>query len=163
MILPESGKNDFYQYAKDILDLYEIQKMSEYMQHGGVNCLEHSIAVAYHSYLIAERLNIKVDQRSLIRGALLHDFFLYDWHCRKKDHWWDLHGFTHPGKALKNASRYFDLNYKERNIILRHMWPLTIIPPGSREAVIVSIADKYCTLKEMASHGKAMIVEWVEA
>jgi uncharacterized protein len=81
-----------------------------------------------------------------VRGALLHDFFLYDWHIPDKTRRW--HGFTHPRIALENAKKYFKLNEKEKDIILNHMWPLTVKFPRSREAFIVCIADKICSIIE---------------
>ena len=36
----------------------------------------------------------------------------------------------------------------EKDIIKKHMWPLTIVPPVCREAWIVTMADKYCSLME---------------
>lgn len=117
-----------------------------YKQHGNISIYEHSIAVAYTSCRIACKLHLNVDYVSLIRGALLHDYFLYDWHDRDNGH--RLHGFFHPGKALKNAREDFELTTIEENIILRHMFPLTLIPPCYLESWIVCIADKYCATKE---------------
>ncbi len=37
---------------------------------------------------------------------------------------------------------------RERDIIKKHMWPLTVVPPMCREAWIVTTADKYCSLME---------------
>jgi uncharacterized protein len=87
-----------------------------------------------------------VDYATLIRGALLHDYFLYDWHERNNEH--RLHAFSHPRKAMQNACEDFELTSKEKNIILRHMFPLTPIPPYYLESWIVCVADKYCALKE---------------
>ena len=120
--------------------------MDTFIQHADVSCLEHCLWVAYLSYWICERLNLSVDRRSLIRGALLHDFFLYDWH--KKSSRKGLHGFTHPRAALENAERLFPLNGKEKDIILRHMWPLTPVPPRYLESYVVSLSDKFCSLVE---------------
>ena len=53
-----------------------------------------------------------------------------------------LHGFTHAKRALKNAEKEFSLNPIERDIIIRHMFPLNIKPPKYRESIIVCIADK---------------------
>ena len=77
---------------------------------------------------------------------MLHDYFLYDWHEKNKGH--SLHGFKHPYFALRNASRDFRLNDIEKNVIVRHMFPLTPIPPKCREAWIVCMADKYCSARE---------------
>lgn len=96
--------------------------------------------------MIAKALRMKVDRKALVRGALLHDYFLYDWH--EKEEWHRLHGFRHPYFALRNASRDFKLSRIEENVILRHMFPLTPIPPSCREAWIVCMADKYCSARE---------------
>ncbi len=85
---------------------------------------------------------------NLIQGAILHDFYLYDWHNgRKRPE--GLHGFNHPKIAVKNAKKYFNINKQVENIIASHMFPLTITKiPKSKEAFIVSIADKICAIKE---------------
>ena len=53
--------------------------------------------------------------------------FLYDWHTHARETGQYFHGFTHPETALGNADRYFRLTGEEQMIILRHMWPLTLI------------------------------------
>ena len=77
---------------------------------------------------------------------MLHDYFLYDWHQKDSAH--RLHGFRHPKTALGNAQRDYHLNWKEKNIIARHMFPLIPVPPQCREAWIVCLADKWCALGE---------------
>jgi uncharacterized protein len=81
-----------------------------------------------------------IDYKALIRGALLHDYYLYDWHKSHKGH--RLHGYRHPSWALHNALLRYDLSPKERNIIRSHMFPLTIFHfPRSPEARIVAKMD----------------------
>lgn len=121
-------------------------RMDGFTQHGDTTTLWHCIAVAYYSLWLARRLRIACRVRSLVSGALLHDYFLYDWHVKDKTH--RLHGFFHPGVALANAQKEYVLSEREKNIILRHMWPLTPCPPACREAWIVTAADKYCSLRE---------------
>ena len=84
----------------------------------------------------------------MVRGALLHDYFLYDWHDKSRENYQRLHGFYHPGIALRNASMEYELTLREKDIIKKHMWPLTVVPPLCREAWIVTTADKYCSLLE---------------
>ena len=55
-----------------------LRRMEKFTQHGDTSCLLHTIAVAYYSIKIAEFFGIKYKKRDLIRGALLHDYFLYD-------------------------------------------------------------------------------------
>ncbi|MCR4556767.1 MAG: HD domain-containing protein [Saccharofermentans sp.] len=124
--------------------------MKKYTQHGRTTVFEHCVAVAKYSLLIAyylERvLSISIDKDSLVRGALLHDYFLYDWHI--KGHAQGLHGFTHPSVAMRNAVRDFDLNRIEKDVIVKHMFPLTPFPPRYLESYIVSVADKWCATAE---------------
>lgn len=121
-----------------------------FIQHGNVSVYEHVLAVATASAHMADALarhGIQVDRRALIRGALLHDYFLYDWHVPDPAH--RLHGFKHPYFALEHAERDFpDLTARERNVIVRHMFPLVPIPPACREAWIVCLADKLVAARE---------------
>ncbi|MDY2921984.1 MAG: HD domain-containing protein [Eubacterium sp.] len=123
-----------------------LKKEKEYMQHGSTSVYEHSVKVAYISLCLAKWLHLKVDPVSLMRGALLHDYFLYDWHEKDRSH--RLHGFRHASTALRNAERDFQLNEVEKNIIARHMFPLNPIPPKYKEAWVVCLADKYCAFLE---------------
>ena len=122
-----------------------ITQMKAFVSHGSKTTYDHCMDVTRMSYLLSRRVPFSVDEAALLRGAMLHDYYLYDWH---KPHGC-LHGFFHPKKALINAKRDFHLNLKEQNIIQSHMWPLTITSlPLSREAWIVCIADKICATHE---------------
>lgn len=116
------------------------------IQHGSTTVFAHCVKVACFSLFLANKLHISVDVHALLRGALLHDYFLYDWHEKNAGH--RFHGFTHPATALKNAQQDFMLTPVEKDIIARHMFPLCPIPPRCREAWLVCVADKYCALLE---------------
>lgn len=142
---------ELFSRGRDILLDPKSQQMKKCYQHGTTTVFEHCVSVAKFSLLMAyyleRRLKIKVDRDSLIRGALLHDYFLYDWHDKTiPGH--NIHGFTHPRTACNNAERDFGLNKVEKDIISKHMFPLTIVPPRYRESVIVTLADKWCALCE---------------
>ena len=115
-----------------------------YMQHGDTSVFRHSVSVAYFSYYLALKMNAPVDIHSLVRGALLHDYFLYDWHEKDASHKW--HGFHHAKKACENAARDIpDLNEIEKDMIKCHMFPLNIVPPKYMEGWILCCADKICS------------------
>lgn len=135
----------FNHYANEIIKSNNFKKIDNFTQHGTTSCFWHSIAVAYYSLKIINFLGIKCDIKSLIKGALLHDYFLYDWHNNNSSRW---HGFKHPKIALKNANKDYGLTKIEKNIIQRHMFPLTFIPPKHKESIIVCIADKLCSIYE---------------
>ena len=81
--------------------------------------------------------------------GMLHDLFLYDWrHSKKKLNLEGLHAFVHPKIALRNASELFLINDKEKDIILKHMWPVTFFSlPKYRESYIITFTDKLSALK----------------
>lgn len=135
-----------YKYGADILVSEGMQKEKTFVQHGSITCYDHSLRVAEKSLELAEKCSAYIDERSLVRGALLHDYFLYDWH--EKDGGHRLHGFFHAERALHNARRDFNLNFIERDIIRKHMFPLNITPPKFRESWIVTWADKLCAAEE---------------
>ncbi len=133
----------FYEYGSDILETKEYQLLDEFVQHGGISCRQHCVGVAFFSLAFVRHWGITCDERALVRGALLHDYFLYDWHDKACWHAW--HGFSHAATALHNAERDFQLTEKEKEIIRKHMWPLNLSPPMTREAWVVTIVDKYCS------------------
>ncbi len=136
----------------EIIDDDRFKQEKKFMQHGDVSVYEHSIAVTKTCITIAKKLNLNVDYEALVKGALLHDYFLYDWHVKDPSH--RLHGFTHPKKAMNNAKRDFGLNKKEENMILSHMFPLVPVITKSKEGLILCIADKYCATKETIFRSK---------
>lgn len=142
----------YMEYAADILEHDIFNSLDEYIQHGETTCKAHCLQVSYLSYCICRKAGW--DARAAVRAGLLHDLFLYDWHTYGKQTGKRFHGFTHPRTALNNANRYFNLTDKEKNMILRHMWPLTPIPPASREGLILVLADKYCSSLEILMHLK---------
>ena len=137
---------DFFSYIGHLYCTDEVQSMRAYPQHSDCNRLDHIRAVTYMSYVLAKRFSLDVKATS--RAALLHDLTYYDWHDPDTSH--RPHGFRHPAFAAFNAKLLEpSLTKKEERIILRHMWPLTPLPPSSREGFIVTFSDKYCASMEM--------------
>ena len=132
----------------DITSSSVVQRMKQYTQHGRVSTYEHCENEAKLSYDIDRRFSLHADLRVLLVGAMLHDFYLYDWHSADGGAH-RLHGFTHAQKSRENAERYFHIDKKTGDVICCHMWPFNPgrIPP-SKEAWIVCIADKCMSLYE---------------
>ena len=143
----------FRTIAMPILHDSKYQNMKKYVAHGHYSVYDHCFRVALFAYSYAKCKGIKVDYWSLIRGSLLHDYYLYDWHHTHEGH--RLHGFRHPYFALHNAKKRFTLNKKKVNMILSHMFPLTFWKLLlSKEAWILTYADKVCANSEHASIAK---------
>ena len=144
--LSDEQEKYFYDTLEELCRQSRLLESHRYMQHGDTSVFRHSVSVAYFSYYLALKMNAPVDIHSLVRGALLHDYFLYDWHNPDNGH--RLHGFSHPYTSLKNAKRDYSITKREADIIVKHMFPLTIVPPQTKEAWIVCLADKICAGEE---------------
>ena len=131
----------------EILNSDGMELEKHFLQHGNVSVYNHSYSVAVTCVIIAMYSPFKVNINSLVRGALLHDYFLYDWHIPDERH--RLHGFSHAEVALKNAERDFKLGNIEKNMILSHMFPLNLILPKYIESLILCMADKVCAAGEI--------------
>ncbi len=147
-----SSKKDIYgdirKHGEEIYRSKNFLSSDNNLQHGDVSVKKHSEKVAYSSLWLSRKLRIKVNEREMVRGALLHDYFLYDWHDDDHRGLHNLHGFKHPGVALANASSEYQLTAREKDIIKKHMWPLTVVPPLCRESWLVTICDKYISTGE---------------
>ena len=144
-------ETQFINTASPLLEYPGMARLSQYEHHRGKTRLEHVKEVAYLSFLWGKRFSLDCD--SIIRGALLHDLFFYDW-LREGPR---LHGFRHHNIALKNARKITHLSKKEEDIIKKHMWPLTVVPPRYMESLVVSLVDTYCSTRDYLSvkkHGK---------
>lgn len=136
---------DFVNIIEDILANEKVQEMKKYRQHHKINCLDHCLFVSYNAYIICKKHDL--DYISTARAAMVHDLFLYDWRKRENGRK-GLHAFTHPHRALEIASSFLELNDKEKDIILKHMWPVTFKIPKYKESFIVSFVDKCFAVEE---------------
>lgn len=144
---------DYAEFAECVSDLLEheaVRSMSTFKQHHGMSIFEHALCVSYLSFRLCKEAGL--DYRSAARGGLLHDFFLYQRHVDKPYKGW--HTTNHPRLALKNAEEHFDLNALEKDIIVKHMWPICLGIPKYRESYVVSMVDKYCSVIEVSRNIK---------
>lgn len=135
-----------HRYGGDILGSQGMLLSQSFRQHGDVSVALHCFFAAVVCVRLARALALRVDTRALVRGALLHDYFLYDWHDPDPSH--RLHGFRHAGFALRNAGRDFSLGPIERNMIASHMFPMSLVLPRFRESLLLCLADKICSFCE---------------
>lgn len=135
----------FISIISDIIENNTVKQMHDFKQHYETTCFEHCLVASYYCYLLCKKFNL--DYISCSRAAMVHDLFLYDWRKRQNGRK-GLHAFTHPQTAYDNASKLFDLNEKEKDIIVKHMWPVTLALPKYKESYILTLVDKYCALNE---------------
>lgn len=141
------SRDEFKLYVKEVIDKPVVQQMKKYNHHSHTNCFEHSMHVSYYNYVICKKFGL--DYKAGARAGLLHDLFLYDWHEYVPKKGERLHGFEHPKKALKNACDNFELSEVEKDIIAKHMFPLTLSLPRYKETVVIVMTDKFCSTCEV--------------
>ncbi len=139
------NNEEFLSIIEELINNKTVQEMKKYRQHYETSCFDHCYMVSYYCYLICKKYHL--DYISVTRAAMLHDLFLYDWRIRQPNRK-GLHAFTHGKTACDNASRLFNLSQKEKDMILTHMWPVTMKFPTSLEGLILTFVDKYCAMSE---------------
>lgn len=133
----------------DVLSSEGHKKSEKYIQHGDTTMRDHTISVACMCVNIAQKTHLKYDYSALVRGALLHDYFQYDWHAKNHP---KRHGWRHASLALENAADDFSINPVEADMIKKHMFPLNITAvPRYKETFVLTLADKICSFKEVFS------------
>lgn len=137
------ARAEFSEYTGELLAHERVRLLDKYSQHYTYTRLKHSLSVAYRSFYIAKIL--KLDCRSVARGGLLHDLSFHE-SGNLRENMKMLR--QHPKDALINALAICELNKIEQDIILKHMWMITLAPPKYKEGYIVTFVDKYCAAKE---------------
>lgn len=137
--------NEFNDIIHPLIENKTVQEMKNFRQHYETTCFDHCLTAAYYCYCICKKYHL--DYKSATRAAMLHDLFLYDWRKKQPDRK-GLHAFTHGKTSCENACKLFDLNDKEKDIIIKHMWPVTIAFPKSFEGFVLTFVDKYCAMSE---------------
>ena len=151
-MIRQAAKEIVYQYGAGILLSEEFIRGYDQIHHHVTTVAEHSLHVAVISVmicLILGKLHIHTKERQMVEGALCHDIGILDRYdkydsnreCYRK----------HPDDSAEIAKTLVD-NYDATvdNIIRRHMWPATPIPPKCREGFIITLADKIASIREVA-------------
>lgn len=128
---------EYYILIEDILKNDVFDEINN-IEHHGTSRMIHSKRVSYYSYKICKVLHL--DYIAAARAGLLHDFFLSEKNRNRKQRFKST--FVHPKKALENSIKHFNINEKEKDIIISHMFPINIHIPKYAESWLVSLVDK---------------------
>lgn len=149
--IEKSAKTEeYFEFVKDLLDDEVVQEMKKFRHHYSTTCYQHCINVSYYNYLVCKKLGLNA--KSAARAGLLHDLFLYDWRDVEKKQGEKPHGMRHPKIALDNAKKNFEIGKREEDMIVKHMWPLTIKFPKYAESYVIVVIDKYTAVLELGIH-----------
>lgn len=132
---------EFDNIIEPILNIDEFNELSN-VDHHGINRFDHSLRVAYFTYMITKKLHLNYKEAT--EAALLHDFFTDEVDCENGV----MRLRRHPDYAVKNAEKYFELSEMQRDIIKTHMFPVTFTPPKYLESWVVDIVDDAASIYE---------------
>ncbi len=159
--------DEWYSIVEEILKHPEFQKRKLFMHHHNLSVWDHSTLVSFKAFMASKYF--KADKRVCAIAGLLHDFYSQAWistpeiealedgkytkAMKEPKPWYKMHGFTHAKDASINYIKYFPHleDKKITNCILRHMFPLNIIPPRYREGLIITAVDKLNSVHELPS------------
>lgn len=147
-----SGKEltncSFYDCVSDIIDSPQLEELKSITHHISTTRFQHCVNVSYYSYIVCRKFGLNA--RSAARAGLLHDLFYYD---RKeynatKQKGQASHSLNHAFQASANAAELTKISRMERDMIEKHMWPVTRPMPKYKETYVITFIDKYCALLE---------------
>ena len=134
-------REEFYTIVNDIINNDEFLKLKN-ISHHGITRYEHCLRVGYYTYIVTKSLGLNYIKAT--RASVLHDFFI--------DEVSDMNSIfrlrRHSNYAVMNAKKYFEIGDLEEDIIRRHMFPITFVPPKYLESWIVDIIDDFAAIYE---------------
>lgn len=138
-----------------ILDSDRFKKARDIVHHHKTNIAGHSEKTAEYGKRICQWLkkhDIEVSEEDVVTACLLHDIGMTDDEVSSTVSW--KKAYLHPRRGEEIARHEYDANEIQCNAIRRHMWPICIVPPRTREGWIVVAADKCCSIWEVTHNKK---------
>lgn len=149
--MTKTQKEEFEFIIQDITNNNNFRELDNEFHHG-ISRFGHSYRVAKGVYLLTKSLGFS-SYIDATRAALLHDFYfnyqLEDKSERKKF-------IEHPNLAILNASKYYDLNKVQKNMIASHMFPTCKELPKYKESICLTLVDKLVAIYEMQRYKLGM-------
>lgn len=140
--------SSYYACVCDIIDCDQLDRLKNITHHISTTRFQHCLNVSYYSYIVCRKF--KMNARSAARAGLLHDLFYYDRKeynsARTKGR--PSHSAMHSMQAAENAAEVTTISSLERDIIEKHMWPVTRPLPKYKESYVITFIDKYCAVLE---------------
>ena len=139
-------QTEFYPVVRDLLRSDAVQELSAFTHHKMTTRYQHCLNVSYYNFKLCKMLHLDAD--SAARAGLLHDLYHYDTAKYTRSSPAARHSRNPPEVALRAAEKLIDMNDRERDMIGKHMWPVTVPRPKYAETYVITIVDKYCAVIE---------------
>lgn len=157
-------RRQLLRYGKEILYSPVFGACFYQRHHYRTSVGEHSLQVAAVSLRICdylEKRGISVNRDVIVKAALMHDLGMVGRYQRYRNNYEC--GKRHPEESVKEAKKiYPDLDPLTEEVILGHMWPLSVHPPRSREGVIICIADKWGSMTDLMPFAQRWDHRWAK-
>lgn len=148
--MTKKEKKEFNNLVKDIIENPNFKELNNEIHHG-VSRYGHSLRVAKGVYKVTKVLHLNYEEAT--RAAMLHDFF-FSYQLEENGECKNL--VEHQKMALLNASAYYELTNRQKNMIESHMFPLCVKLPKYKESFCLTVVDKCVAIKEQCQFKLAM-------
>ena len=144
---------DLEQYGGEILRSPLFARAMGQTHHLRASLGQHLLRVTraglFLSYAL-EKVGISSDREKIVIGGLCHDLGMVGRHEKYRNN--RECSAKHPLDSVKVAEEFRpEIDEKTKRIIERHMFPLNRKAPDSVEGVIVVLADKYASVKDLVA------------
>lgn len=143
--------HDILAYGGDIISSDLFRKGFSQKHHTNTTVAEHTLNVAASALRISyalEKTGVGVDIRAVTVGALCHDLGIIGRYEKFSDDRECLR--LHPLDSVRAARELVPgIDHKTEEIIRCHMWPVNGWKPSSVEGYIITVADKYSSVREL--------------
>ena len=121
----------------------------------GSHSMSVCVAALRMSYWLEDKHICYVNHREIVQAALCHDLGIVGRYEKFANNRVCCH--QHPLDSAEIARHiYPEISEKTLYTIRCHMWPLCVALPKTREAVIITLADKY------VATGEGIPADWLE-
>lgn len=148
--MTKKQKEEFDILIKDIIENPNFKELDLEMHHG-ISRAQHSYRVAEGVYKMTKKLHMNYEEAT--RAALLHDFYF---NYQLEDNGEVKNLVEHPSMAVLNASKYYELSERQKNMIESHMFPLCKVMPKYKESFCITIVDKVVAFYEQNRYKMGM-------
>ena len=146
-------QTEFFPLVEVLLASEQVRALGLYRHHVHTTRYQHCLNVAYYNYRVCRMLHL--DAVSAARAGLLHDLN----HNETAEYTSSSmpHSSYHPLAALEAAEELITMNDRERDMIEKHMWPVTRHRPKYAESYVLTFVDKYCAVLEFLSRSHRVL------
>lgn len=145
---------DIELYGADIIHSELFRQGYLQKHHTNTTVAEHTLnvtAAALRMCYRLEKMGMKLDLRAVTVGALCHDLGIIGRYEKFSGSRETLR--LHPLASVRVADTLVpDIDHKTEDIIRCHMWLLNGWMPSSAEGYIITLADKYGSVRELLYH-----------